>query len=170
MGRNSTKENKSVYQLAREELNLTRAQASEKIGWITDSRLEKIENGKTPIHPDDVIAMSKVYDKPILLNKYCTHDCPIGKLSITEYEIEDLPQITLQILSSLNAIEDKKNKFIEISEDGKISDKEINDLVLIKKDLEKIEYSVGKLKLWIESFVSKDKIKIVEDKLDKRNQ
>lgn len=156
MGRTSKKENKSVYQLAREELKLTRAQAADRIGWITDSRLEKIENGKTPIHPDDVIAMSNVYNKPILLNKYCTHDCPIGKLCVQEYELEELPQITLQILSSLNAIDGKKNKLIEISEDGIISEKEIKDLMTIKKDLDKIENSVGKLKLWIESFVNKD--------------
>jgi len=45
MGRASTKENKSIYQTAREELSLTRMQASELLGGITDTRLEKIESG-----------------------------------------------------------------------------------------------------------------------------
>lgn len=51
MGRKSGKENRSIYLQTREELNLTRAQTSELLNGITETRLEKLENGKYPIHP-----------------------------------------------------------------------------------------------------------------------
>lgn len=44
MGRTSTKENKNSYQLAREELGLTREKASELLETIAPERIEKIEN------------------------------------------------------------------------------------------------------------------------------
>ena len=48
MGRKSIKEDKSVYFKAREEAGLTRAQASELIGSITESRLEKLKLARYP--------------------------------------------------------------------------------------------------------------------------
>ena len=43
MGRASVRENKNIYQQCREERGLTRAQASECMEWVTESRIEKIE-------------------------------------------------------------------------------------------------------------------------------
>ena len=45
MGRRSTKENKNIYFTTREEAGLTRAQASELMEYVSESRIEKIENG-----------------------------------------------------------------------------------------------------------------------------
>lgn len=42
MGRTSTKENKNSYQLAREELGLTREKASELLETIAPERIEKL--------------------------------------------------------------------------------------------------------------------------------
>ena len=44
MGRISTKENKTVYQISRENLGYSREKASEVLGWISPERIEKIEN------------------------------------------------------------------------------------------------------------------------------
>lgn len=54
MGRVSTKENKNIYQIKREELGLTREKASEIIGSVTPERIEKIENERSNPHPDEV--------------------------------------------------------------------------------------------------------------------
>ena len=43
MGKRSTRENKNEYQLAREAQNLTREAASELIQYVSDDRIEKIE-------------------------------------------------------------------------------------------------------------------------------
>jgi len=44
MGKASTKENKNRYFQAREDLGLTRAEASELLEVISEDRVEKIEN------------------------------------------------------------------------------------------------------------------------------
>ena len=44
MGKRSTKENKNIYQLYREEAELTREKASEKMEYISADRIEKIES------------------------------------------------------------------------------------------------------------------------------
>jgi len=43
MGRISTKENKNIYQIKREELGLSREKASELLVTIPPERIEKIE-------------------------------------------------------------------------------------------------------------------------------
>ena len=45
MGKKSIKENKNIYFQSREEAGLTRAQASEAMEYVSESRIEKIENG-----------------------------------------------------------------------------------------------------------------------------
>ena len=59
MGRTSTKENKNSYQLAREELGLTREKASELLETIAPERIEKIENERTVPRPDEVLTMAE---------------------------------------------------------------------------------------------------------------
>ena len=44
MGRKSVRENKNIYQLSREEANMTRAEASEATGFMSESVIEKIEH------------------------------------------------------------------------------------------------------------------------------
>ena len=84
MGKKSTRENKSIYQLAREEADMTREEASESMQFVSDSRIEKYESGKSPVQPDEVLAMAKAYKKPALCNYYCSHDCPIGQESCAD--------------------------------------------------------------------------------------
>ena len=71
MGRISTKKDKSVYQLYREELGLTREKASELMDGMTASRIEKIENGQEPT-PYNVLQMADCYKQPGLCNYYCS--------------------------------------------------------------------------------------------------
>ena len=47
MGRISTKENKTLMQLCREEQGYSGEQASDLFGWISADRIEKIENDTT---------------------------------------------------------------------------------------------------------------------------
>ena len=68
MGRASTKENKNRYQLAREELGLSREKASDLLEVIPPERIEKIENERSYPHPDEVLVMSQKYKKPSLCN------------------------------------------------------------------------------------------------------
>ncbi len=78
MGKRSIKENKNLFQLAREEAGLSRTAASERMDYVSESRIEKIESEKIMPQPEDVLAMAKAYKKPLLNYHYCAHLCPIG--------------------------------------------------------------------------------------------
>lgn len=58
MGKKSIKENKSIYQISREEAGVTREEASEAMEYVSDSRIEKSESGKSPVQPEEVISTS----------------------------------------------------------------------------------------------------------------
>jgi len=150
MARRSTKENKNIYQTTREHLNLTREEASEKLITMSPERIEKIENERTSPHPDEVLLMSDTYKQPMLCNYYCANQCPIGQQYVPEVKIKDLSQIVLETLASLNAMQKKKDRLIEITVDGHISGDELADFVFIQEELEKISIAVETLQLWCE--------------------
>lgn len=153
MARVSTKENKNVYQTTREALGLTREAASELLETLAPERIEKIENERTLPHPDEVLHMSDKYKNPMLCNYYCAKQCPIGAQYVPEIKSKDLSQIVLETLASLNAMQKKKERLIEITVDGQISDDELSDFVFIQQELEKISLSVEALQLWCEQML-----------------
>ena len=150
MARKSTKENKNIYQITRESLGLTREEASVLLETIAPERIEKIENERTSPHPDEVLLMSDKYKQPTLCNYYCANQCPIGQRYVPEVKIKDLSQIVLETVASLNAVQKKKDRLIEITVDGHISGDELADFVFIQEELEKISIAVETLQLWCE--------------------
>ena len=154
MGRRSNKEDKSVFQEYREQLDLTREKASELIGFISAAKLEKIENGKVAVQPEDVIAMAECYKAPELCNYYCSQECPIGKEYVPEIKVKDLAQIAIETLNSLNRLNKEKDRLLEIVEDGQITPDEYKDFFEIKETLEKIALSVDTLQLWVDKSIA----------------
>lgn len=174
MGKKSTKENKNIYQLNRENLDLTREKASELLESITADRIEKIENGRSLPHPDEILIMAEKYKNPSLCNHYCSQECPIGIQYVPKIESKILSQIVLEMLASLNSIDKKKNRLIEITADGKISDDELNDFVLIQNELEQISITVESLQLWVENMIlndhiNREKIEAIKKKMNNTN-
>ena len=153
MARRSTKENKNVYQLTREELGLTREQAAELLETMSPERIEKIENERSMPHPDEVLLMSDHYKQPTLCNYYCANQCPIGAHYVPEVKIKDLSQIVLETIASLNTMQRQKDRLIEITVDGKITSDELADFVHIQQELEKISIAVETLQLWCEQML-----------------
>ncbi|MCR5671516.1 MAG: helix-turn-helix transcriptional regulator [Butyrivibrio sp.] len=158
MGKRSIRENKNIYFECREEAGLTRAAASELIGTISESRIEKMETGKTSIYPEDVVDMAKAYNRPELCNYYCTHECRIGKENVPEVQPSSLSEIVLGMLSALNSLENQKDRLIDITADGMISDDELSDFANIQKQLEHIDQTVEALKIWVSSTINEGKI------------
>ena len=154
MARVSTKENKNIYQLTREGLKLTRDAASELLESIPPERIEKIENERSLPHPDEVLIMSEKYKQPSLCNYYCANQCPIGQEYVPEIKIKDLSQIVLEMLASLNSMNKKKERLIEITADGRISGDELADFILIQEELERISITVETLQLWAEQMLA----------------
>ena len=154
MARVSTKENKNIYQTTRESLLLTREAASELLEGLTPERIEKIENERTMVHPDEVLLMAEKYKNPNLCNYYCSKKCPIGEKFVPSIEIKDLEKIVLRMVASLNSMQKCKDRLIEITADGEISDDEIKDFVNIQEELDKISLTVDSLKLWSEQMLA----------------
>ncbi len=157
MGRVSTKKRKTVYQVAREELDLTREQASE-LTYLEPYRIERIENEKMEETPWDVIAMADAYKKPELCNYYCSQKCPIGEKYTPEIKVKDLSQVVLELLASLNSIRREQETLINITADGVIGDDELEEFIRIQSELEKISVTVETLQFWTERMLATGKI------------
>lgn len=154
MARVSTKENKNVYHQAREDMGLTRDKASELLEWISADRIEKIENERSMPNPDEVLTMAEKYKRPSLCNHYCSHQCPIGQQYVPEIKIKDLSQIVLEMLASLNSMNKRKERLIEITADGVIDNDELDDFIFIQEELERISITVETLQLWAERMLA----------------
>ena len=169
MGRASTRENKNKYQLIREELGLSREKASELLETIMPERIEKIESGKSLPRPDEVITMAEKYKRPSLCNYYCSNQCPIGQQYVPEVKIKELSSIVLEMLASLNSVNKKKDRLIEITADGKIDADEIDDFIYIQQELERISITVEAMQLWAERMLA-DGVIDTEAYNEKRNK
>ena len=158
MARVSTKENKNLYHRTRESLRLTREAASELLESITPERIEKIENERSLPHPDEVLVMAEKYKQPSLCNFYCANQCPIGQQYVPEVTVKDLSQIVLEMLASLNSMNKQKERLIEITVDGEVSEDELKDFIYIQEELERISIAVETLQLWSERMLATGKI------------
>ena len=158
MGRKSTKENKNIYQTSRETMEYTRDAAAEKLGFISADRIEKIENEKSLPHPEEVLAMADCYKNPCLCNYFCSHECPIGIEYVPEIRAKDLSQITLEMLATLNKLTREKERLIEITVDGELSEDEIPDFMKIKDELEKMALAIDSLNLWLDQTIAAGKL------------
>ena len=158
MGRKSTKENKNIYQTSRETMEYTRDAAAEKLGFISADRIEKIENEKSLPHPEEVLAMADCYRNPSLCNYFCSHECPIGIEYVPEIRAKDLSQITLEMLATLNKLTHEKERLIEITVDGELSEDEIPDFLKIKDQLEKMALAIDSLNLWLDQTIASGKL------------
>ena len=138
MGKQSTRENKTIYQLCREAAGLTRAEASEK-NWMLSliQKIEKFEYETQEPTPYDILQMADAYKRPDLCNYYCSHKCEIGYRYVPEIEMTDLSNIILETIASLNEINPLTGRLIQIARDGKISDDEMKDFAYISKNLMK---------------------------------
>jgi len=150
MPKRSVRENKNIWQLAREEAGLTRAEASQKTGFLSESVIEKIEYGENTPSADEVAALAKAYRHMELCNLYCARECAIGKNSVREIPLSGLSDIVLSMLDSLNHLEQEKNRLIEITADGTVSKEEREDFERIRDLTERMSLTAQALRLWVE--------------------
>ena len=156
MGRRSTKENKTIWQITREELGLTREKAGELIPGFSPERIEKIENGRTQIQPEDALLLAEYYKAPALVNYYCCNECPIGESHAVRAESKELTQIAVETLNAVNQMSRIKDRLLEIAEDGKVCNDELEDFMKIKSVLDKLAQSVSNLQLWMDEQIASE--------------
>ena len=69
---------------------------------------------------------------------------------------KNLSQIVLEMLATLQSLDEQKVRLIEMTVDGKIDDKEIRDFKLIQDQLKQMEETIHSLQLWIEHYIDKN--------------
>ena len=142
MGKQSTRENKTIYQLCREEKELTREKASELMAGVSSSRIEKLNTKHRKTDSLRRRADGGLLQRPDLCNYYCSHKCAIGQRYVPEVEVGELSNIILETIACLNEINPLTGRLIQIVRDGKISDDEIKDFAFISQKLDEISLAV----------------------------
>ena len=150
----------NIYREVRDSLGLTREQASELLETIDPAKIERIESEKQLPSPEDVMIMAEKYREPNIRNYYCANQCPMGQHFVPKIKFNDLEKTVLKLVASLNSMNAKKDKLIEIAEDGTITDDEMLDFIGIQKDLERVSLAVDALELWTEKMMSSGLIDI----------
>ena len=154
-----TLENKTIYQEVRDELDLSRFEAADliakvdggKYGYLDENKLVKIEHGTVKVQPDDVVALSKAYNRPELRNYYCCHQCSIGEIDAPEVDdANNIHKTLVEMSVSLESVNAKKMRLMEILADGMVDDTEMLDLNKILEELEKISMAVEAIQIWCE--------------------
>lgn len=154
MGRQSVKKNKSIYQLSRENAKLSREEAGFRMKYVTEDRLEKIENGRTNIKPEDVLEMARCYNDPLLCNKHCSQECPIGKNSVRPISEKDLAKVTTQLVKSINSMYEMKDTLIELAALDDLPPEKMDELIFCGIEMNKFSNSLDSLKLWMQKKLS----------------
>ena len=169
MGKASVKKDKNIYQLTREELGYSRQKAADMIAELDakeyeifdESRLLKIEyESVQQIHPEEIVTLAHIYNKPELRNHYCCNQCAIGRIDAPEVTYtEGIHEILVSMAVTLKNVNHNKIRLMEILEDGKISEDEVEDFDKIYEELEHISMTVEALQLWCEKMklTTKDK-------------
>ena len=102
--------------------------------------------------------MADCYKNPSLCNYFCSHECPIGIEYVPEIKSKELSQITLEMLATLNKLTQEKDRLIEITVDGEISEDELPDFLKIKDELSKMSLAIDSLNLWLDHTIASGKI------------
>lgn len=153
MGRASNNRNKFPFQVAREQLGLSRAQAARILDGISEDRLEGIENRRIAATPEDILQFADKYGDPSLCNSYCSQQCSIGQRYVPEVQVGELPAIVLGMIATLNNVGAMRDRLIAIAADGIIDEDEQKDFREIQDQLEQLSIAVEALQLWVEKTI-----------------
>lgn len=149
------KENTNVYFRARKEAAIYneklygREGAAEMLG-VSVSTLADYELGNTKVVPvDKVVLMADLYNCPELKTGYCKYECPIGMLMPLATKMASLEGIALRLVKEFDSekIRAIQRSFIDIAEDGIISEDEKPELEAIMKKLDEMAVVISQMKL-----------------------
>ena len=103
--------------------------------------------------------MAQCYKNPAPCNYFCSHECVIGQEYVPEVKIKELSQVTLEMLATLNALNKEKDRLVEITVDGEITEDELSDFQAIQEKLDRLSQAIDSLKLWVENRIASGKMK-----------
>lgn len=162
MGKDPMKENTNVYFQSRKraasynERLWSREGAAELLG-ISVSTLADYELGNTKVMPvDKVVLMADLYKAPELITGYCMNECPVHGFLPLATEGKSLEGVALRLLKGFNedALKDMRDRLIEITADGQITDDEVPVLRKIITRLEDLVEVISEMKIVGEKYMN----------------
>ena len=158
MGRKASKATENIYYIARtqaaenNDVYTSREKAAGKLG-IERSRLARIELDQIEPYAEEVDIMATAYDAPHLCTDYCNNICPIGIRKLEEQvkhtEPSSIERLVLRFLSSTQCMEDISKMLVEITQDGRIDKREIEDLQDVFKAMDSVSENIDAIKYWV---------------------
>ncbi len=124
----------------------SREGAAEATG-LDRTRIAYMELGTITPYPEEILILADTYNAPELANHYCSHLCPLGRLTVEPLEIKELEAATLQLLASLRDIPEITNELVDITQDGVIDDGEKSSMEDILNKLRKAARKINTLEL-----------------------
>lgn len=88
----------------------------------------------------------------------CSHRFEIGDRYVPKIEVSELSNIILETIASLDEINPLTGRLIQIARDGKITDDEIKDFVLISTRLDEISLAIDALNLLVDKTVGENNL------------
>ena len=122
------------------------------LGISVDS-LRRIENKVIPV--DSACLLADLYNAPELLNHYCNSECPIGRRRMLSEDSLEIDRVTVRIIKRLR-IEDirmVRRKLVDIADDGKIGDDEVEDLLEVREFFRELQRTASELEIICEKAV-----------------
>jgi len=153
MGRGATKAAGNVWYEARinaakyDDRLYSRAGAAERLNMSEDA-VKNTELGlEKHMSVEKAVLMADLYNAPHLLNHYCLHECPIGCSRPISDEVHSIERVTVKLLKSMkiDQIESFKNRLIDISADGQVSEDERPEMEAIIKYAKQISKEISEL-------------------------
>lgn len=151
MGKRSLRKNKTIYQQSREKAGLTRKEAAEKIGFLTEHSLEKKERNKSYMDPADVLAMEEVYGDYTLSSHHCSMNCSLGRRYIQPVKLKSLAQIALHAQLALMNLEACHPRLLELAGKDRQNAQEMEFLEEYSRMLLELGQAGRELDVWLQT-------------------
>lgn len=158
MGRKASKATDNIYYIARtkaaetEDIYSSREKAATKLG-IERSRLARIELDQIEPYAEEVDIMATAYQAPQLRPDYCNNICPIGIRKLEETarhtDSDSIERLVLRFLSSTQYMEELSKILVNITQDGKIDNNELQDLQDVFSAMDSVSENIEAIKFWV---------------------
>lgn len=140
---------KARCEAAKHNEQLSSREGAADIMSIDRGRIYRIENSIINPYPEEIHLMADLYSAPELRNFYCRKMCPLGE-DVPVLELGDLDRITVRAMASLRKVSEISGLFLDIAEDGVISEDERPSLKRVMEALDDISALAQSLNAWAE--------------------
>ena len=158
MGREATKAQDNPWYQARKKAAIQNKKLESREGAaellnMSVSAVSDAELDLTKIMPAaKAVLMADLYHAPHLLNYYCLHECPIGCRHPISDQVLSIERASFKVIKYLNEkkISNIKEKLIDLTYDGEISEDEQEEMEEVVRYLEELSKAVCELKVAVE--------------------